>query len=53
MDKYYTLVIFIAGISFGVSGGKYYGQTEIFQQLLEDKIECSLTVNPITAAQMK
>lgn len=53
MDKYITLVIFIGGMSLGSLAGRYHGQSEVFQQLLSDKIECTLDVNPITATQLK
>jgi hypothetical protein len=53
LDKYLLLLVLILGISIGVLSGRYYGQVEVFKQILNDKIECSLTINPITAEMLK
>jgi hypothetical protein len=47
--KYFIPVaILFVGIIIGAASGRYYGQVEIFKQIFNDKIECSLTVNPVT-----
>lgn len=53
LEKYTLMTALLLGIALGVFSGRYYGQTEIFKQILDDKIECSLTVNPVTAKQLK
>jgi ABC-type microcin C transport system permease subunit YejE len=47
------IVVLLIGIIIGTLSGRYYGQVEVFKQILDDKIECSLTVNPITSKQLK
>ena len=53
MNQYVVLAIFIIGMVVGIVGGKFYGQSKVYGVLWSDKIECALTVNPLTVEQMK
>lgn len=42
------LVAFFAGAS-----GFFAGKSIVFERILDDKIECSLTINPITMEKLQ
>lgn len=43
-----TLCALALGALAGCFAGHYHGQAETLHLLINDKIECSLTINPIT-----
>lgn len=51
------LLVYSCGVCFwlavGAAGGYFAGQSQTLGKLLNDKIECSLTVNPITMEKLK
>lgn len=53
MQQYVLIALFIGGMCFGAIGGKFYGQANVLAALLTDKIECQLTVNPITMEKIQ
>lgn len=52
-QQFAILAIFIAGMGFGAVGGNFHGKADILGSLLSDKIECALTINPMTQEALK
>lgn len=48
-----TLISLISVLLLGALGGYFMGKAAVFERILNDKIECSLTINPITQEMME
>ena len=46
-------ITFIVPLTLGVTLGHFHGKTQIYERIMADQIECHLTVNPLTAKQLK
>jgi len=46
-------VVALVVLIMGLGAGYFAGQVKIYGEIMGDKIECSLTVNPITQERLK
>lgn len=60
MNKIETYTIITIVLALGFAGGHYHGKDAqhekivyTYQKIFNDKIECGLTINPITGKQLK